>query len=292
MLDWFTTIPGILVVCGIILLIIAVILLVAGGKKSKKGANTNSNLQPNMVNNTAQTQNVGVIPNTMTTPEVTATPVMDSTPIPNTMISEPPITPTIPEPNMATPMDANSLATPTTSMNQIDNMPSAPLGVLNQESPMNVEMPTMQPTVSTENVTEPNTIYGGTAPVYNFEMPTEKPVTIYGGNDPLEATQTIPTVEEHHAPYGGEYPEVTIVEPSQEPITPVEEVVSTMPTPTIEESTVSIDQPMNTISTIPITEIPNMQEQPITPTIDSVANIPTLEPQQEQPSQQPVVEEL
>ena len=35
MLEWFTTIPGVLVICGVVLLIIAIVLFVMGSKKGK-----------------------------------------------------------------------------------------------------------------------------------------------------------------------------------------------------------------------------------------------------------------
>ena len=38
MLDWFTTIPGILIICGALLLVIAIILFIVGSKKDKKEA--------------------------------------------------------------------------------------------------------------------------------------------------------------------------------------------------------------------------------------------------------------
>ena len=36
MLDWFTTIPGILVICGVVLLILAIVLFIMGNKREKK----------------------------------------------------------------------------------------------------------------------------------------------------------------------------------------------------------------------------------------------------------------
>ena len=56
MLDWFTTIPGILVICGVILLVIAIILFIAGNKKAKK----EEMVQTNPVTESANTMNTEV----------------------------------------------------------------------------------------------------------------------------------------------------------------------------------------------------------------------------------------
>ena len=54
MIEWLTTIPGILILCGILLLIIAIILFVVGAKKSKSEVVTNTN---SVVDNGMNTMN-------------------------------------------------------------------------------------------------------------------------------------------------------------------------------------------------------------------------------------------
>lgn len=232
MLDWFMTIPGILIICGVILLIIAVVLFVLGSKKDKKAVvNTVSEVANGVANNeevtpiapveTVDSMNVEVASNEVSASEVEVTPE----PI---VISEPEVS-EVQEVSVEEPVVYES----TVEVEPVINIPD-------MDIPQTVEE------VTTEVATPVETsVYGGESPVVSFET-EEKPVSIYGGNDPLEATQSLPKMEETHAPYGLEYPEVKVVEPVvEQPVyTPVEDTVSIMPEVTpVEEEVPSVEVP-------------------------------------------------
>lgn len=257
MLDWFTTIPGILVICGVILLVIAIILFIAGNKKAKKEemVQTNpvtesANTMNTEVNTTADT-NIGevnvqevspvmeqasTIPTESVSLENNELPKMevesnnDVSPI---KIEEPVQIPSeeihIEEPVQISDTEIHneeaSIPEPV-SIPSIDNSVNS-MDTISDETSFNIPIPTEKPSFDNTSTS----IYGGASPISNISMNEEKPVTIYGGNDPLEATQSIPKVEEHHEPYGGVYPEAKIVDMNASTVTPtpVEEVVSAMP---------------------------------------------------------------
>ncbi len=257
MLDWFTTIPGILVICGVILLVIAIILFIAGNKKAKREemVQTNpvtesANTMNTEVNTTADT-NIGevnvqevspvmeqasTIPTESVSLENNELPKMevesnnDVSPI---QIEEPVQIPSeeihIEEPVQISDTEIHneeaSIPEPV-SIPSIDNSVNS-MDTVSDETSFNIPIPTEKPSFDNTSTS----IYGGASPISNISMNEEKPVTIYGGNDPLEATQSIPKVEEHHEPYGGVYPEAKIVDMNASTVTPtpVEEVVSAMP---------------------------------------------------------------
>ena len=257
MLDWFTTIPGILVICGVILLVIAIILFIAGNKKAKKEemVQTNpvtesANTMNTEVNTTADT-NIGevnvqevspvmeqasTIPTESVSLENNELPKMevesnnDVSPI---QIEEPVQIPSeeihIEEPVQISDTEIHteeaSIPEPV-AIPSIDNSVNS-MDTVSDETSFNIPIPTEKPSFDNTSTS----IYGGASPISNISMNEEKPVTIYGGNDPLEATQSIPKVEEHHEPYGGVYPEAKIVDMNASTVTPtpVEEVVSAMP---------------------------------------------------------------
>lgn len=257
MLDWFTTIPGILVICGVILLVIAIILFIAGNKKAKKEemVQTNpvtesANTMNTEVNTTAET-NIGevnvqevspvmeqasTIPTESVSLENNELPKMevesnnDVSPI---KIEEPVQIPSeeihIEEPVKISDTEIHNEETSIpepVSIPSIDNSVNS-MDTVSDETSFNIPIPTEKPSFDNTSTS----IYGGASPISNISMNEEKPVTIYGGNDPLEATQSIPKVEEHHEPYGGVYPEAKIVDMNASTVTPtpVEEVVSAMP---------------------------------------------------------------
>ena len=257
MLDWFTTIPGILVICGVILLVIAIILFIAGNKKAKKEemlqtnpVTESANTMNTEVNTTAET-NIGevnvqevspvmeqasTIPTESVSLENNELPKMevesnnDVSPI---KIEEPVQIPSeeihIEEPVKISDTEIHneeaSIPEPV-SIPSIDNSVNS-MDTVSDETSFNIPIPTEKPSFDNTSTS----IYGGASPISNISMNEEKPVTIYGGNDPLEATQSIPKVEEHHEPYGGVYPEAKIVDMNASTVTPtpVEEVVSAMP---------------------------------------------------------------
>lgn len=257
MLDWFTTIPGILVICGVILLVIAIILFIAGNKKAKK----EEMVQTNPVTESANTMNTEV--NTTADTNIgevnvqEVSPVMEqASTIPTESVSlennelpkmevesnndvspiqiEEPVQIPIEEIHIEEPVQISdteihneeaSIPEPV-SIPSIDNSVNS-MDTVSDETSFNIPIPTEKPSFDNTSTS----IYGGASPISNISMNEEKPVTIYGGNDPLEATQSIPKVEEHHEPYGGVYPEAKIVDMNASTVTPtpVEEVVSAMP---------------------------------------------------------------
>ena len=262
MLDWFTTIPGILIICGVILLVIAIILFIVGAKKAKK---EESNITTQSVDN-----NISPVVNEES--NVNATTIV-------------PVVEDVVTPSMETTISAESVSTdvPVNEPVQIEepvvNVVETPVvnNIVEDTTPV-INIPDMDKVEEVNSVKneEPSIIYGGELPTVDFTASEEKPVTIYGGNDPLEATQTLPRMEENHTPYGGVYPEVRIVEPTvSEPVpTPVEETVTAMPT--IEP--IVIDEPQ--VINIPVEEPVIIPEPTV---VNNEAN--TQE-------QAPVVEEL
>lgn len=236
MLEWFTTIPGILIICGVILLVIAVVLFVVGSKKDKKAVvDTVAEMASNVANNEEVTpiapvnaidsMNVEVTNNDVNVPEVETTPE----PI---VISEPEVSmPEVSEVSVEEPITDYETSI---EIEPVINIPNMEVTEANNE-------------VAAEVTPVETSIYGGETPVVDFAPVEEKPVSIYGGNDPLEATQSIPKMEENHVPYGGEYPEVKIVEPVvEQPVyTPVEDTVSAMPevTPVVEPTVPEVSIP-------------------------------------------------
>lgn len=266
MLDWFTTIPGILILCGVLLLVIAIILFILGAKKSKKlgnvGVDTNANTTTNLDSSNVVSNENGVI-NDLSSMNV----ISDNNVITNNSVSdngvqsnvntvEPVVNPVNDTNITISPVmeDANTVITNDVPAFEMPKMDATPVEDVKPEV---VSIPDVDST-SVEEVTNP--VYGGATPTYNFTE-NEKPVTIYGGNDPLEATQTLPKMEEHHIPYGGVNPEdkIGINQVNVIP-TPVVENISEMPV--IED-------------TKPV-EITDQEDIPVTP----VVNIPSMEEQQ------------
>lgn len=226
MLDWFTTIPGILVICGVILLVIAIILFIAGNKKAKK----EEMVQTNPVTESANTMNTEV--NTTADTNIGEVNVQEVSPVMEQASTIP--TESVSLENNELPkmeVESNNDVSPIqieepVSIPSIDNSVNS-MDTVSDETSFNIPIPTEKPSFDNTSTS----IYGGASPISNISMNEEKPVTIYGGNDPLEATQSIPKVEEHHEPYGGVYPEAKIVDMNASTVTPtpVEEVVSAMP---------------------------------------------------------------
>lgn len=313
MLDWFTTIPGILIICGVILLLIAIILFVAGAKKTKKENSTSVSTSSveaaaSDINNTVTISNVdNTVVDTIATPSIDntvvntiATPSVDNTVVDT--IATPNVDNTVVD-TIATPNIDNTVvdtivtsnvdntAVDAFAMPNIENTHSVTednsVVPITLEDSIQVQEPqqelftsnliTPEPVIENSVVDMPNfsqvsmqetdnsAVYGGNTPVVNFNVPEEKPVTIYGGNDPLEATQSLPKMEMNHEPYGGNYPEARIVEPvaSIEVPTPVEETIT--PMPTMEPTAENVNQQS-------VIEIPDLDSvSPETSTVSPVA---------------------
>ena len=243
MLEWFTTIPGILIICGVILLVIAVILFVVGAKKNKNEVASDNSVMENSVSSVNSIEKPTEIPSAgeeiaMSNVDTTINSDNSEEKIENGVFEpihiEEPVVTNFNE-NISTDINNESFVNPTPVINIPDD--------------------------SVREEAIPSTIYGGEIPTVDFTIPEEKPVTIYGGNDPLDATQTLPKMEEHHAPYGGSYPEVRIVEPTVNNVapTPVEETVAQMPF--VEPPVVNIPVEEPTITEPSVVSIP--VEEPV-----------------------------
>lgn len=269
-LDWFTTIPGILISIGVVLLIVAIILFATGNKKDKTKV-TSTNIE-------TKSDIDMQVENTVTPVEPVA--AVESQPIVESVqVGEQPKFEDIP---MGMPG-----VDPINSMDTIVGL---------EENKEVVEVPTeikIEEPVSIEvnsEVTPEVSVYGGTNPtdsIQSVSIEEDKKPTIYGGNDPLEATQSLPKVEEHHEPYGGAISEVKIIEPVEEPVVELPDVEAEpiqVEIPSVEEAPVSFEIPA-----VPV-EIPSESVE-IPAVVSEEVEESTVEPVVE-PVSQPVIEEI
>ena len=168
MLEWFTTIPGVLVICGVVLLIIAIVLFIMGSKNGAKKAPVNN--QMNNQNNFSQ--------ESITNTEVN---VIDPTPT---------FEPTVEVNNNVVEDNGVINFTPTTEAAPVVTEPELDFTIPAEE--------TIEPTINTVNI-EPAVnpsvnIYGGYSPLTNTEpeVKAEEPV-IYGGEE-VKVVETEPTI--------------------------------------------------------------------------------------------------
>ena len=138
MLDWFTTIPGILITCGVVLLIIAIVLFILGNKKEKRTSNL--------------AMNTGVMNQPLINDEVV-------TKEPTPMIIDEPKKIDIEGVNPINPAVIDFTPNATASVNE------TPVSVSNNS----FEVPTQEPIVNMNPVSE-NTS------TYDFTVPTVEPV--------------------------------------------------------------------------------------------------------------------
>ena len=235
MLDWIMTIPGLLITSGVVLLILAIILFIIGNKKGKtaKVVETTSDAPaPEAIStDTISTDSEPVV-------EETAPVVENNEVTPaNGVINF--------TPEVETPVEETAPVVEEASEPVVEETPAIDTTPVEASAPA-VEMPVVEETApAVEPVAE------------------EPAVTIYGGNDPLENTQTVAPVTEA-VPYGGA-PEVNVVE-----------------TPAVEESAPAVEMPV----------VEPVVETPVAPTVDIPAVEPTpvvAEPTVEIPAQ-PAIE--
>lgn len=292
---WFTSVSGILITCGVVLLILALILFIVGSKKGKKNSNqsTDVNTAPASTNVEATATEqpvVGGVDATVSTDvntvtptgveatqtatvspelvinsnEVSAVPSADSNSVvPETVTADPSVTAEVP---------VMPVPEPVVSTTEINSVPT----ISNEES---LEMPN-----ATNLDKTMVSVYGGANPadaIANVNVDEHKP--IYGGNDPLEATQNLPKMDEHHEPYGGAMDGVKIAEAASQTVSPVPEVQS-IPMPEV--------QPIPAVNTVSEEVKPIAVETPsIQPVQPTPVEIPT--PAATQPTATPEqVEEL
>ena len=283
MLDWFMTVPGILVACGIVLLIIAVILFMLGNKKEKKAASISQNTDTNTnANNEVITNNEVSV--------VSATPVEE--------IATESIQNEVPGVIDFTPATNNVEGDLDLSLN--NETPDLDFSIDNNEPDLDLSIDNNLNT--SEVVEEPKTLV------------EEAPMVSVGGVDllssvgvtPVETVNNSETVEEPEIkmveptndiiqPASVEMPTISIPDamPTIEPTTPVvsepsvepviaEEVKTEEPeikieTPTMEEPI--IPEPVITEPVVEPTVEPVAEEQPLNLDISAPLEQPTIEPQ-------------
>lgn len=314
---WFTSVSGILITCGVVLLIIALVLFIVGSKKGKKSSNnaqatatgeegaTSSSIVSTNVEATTTEQPVDVnanmntvapagvdAPTTATvspelvinSDEVSAVPSADANSVvPETVTVDPSVTAEVP---------VMPIPEPVVSTTEINPVPT----ISNEES---LEMPN-----ATNLDKTMVSVYGGANPadaIANVNVDEHKP--IYGGNDPLEATQNLPKMDEHHEPYGGAMDEAKIAEAASQTVSPVPEVqaipmpeVQPIPavntvseevkpiaveTPSVQPAATPIEIPTpNVEATATPVEIPTPSAEPTPVEIPTPAAQPTIAPEQ------------
>lgn len=292
-INFFTTIPGILIVCGVILLVIALIVFVVSSSKNKKpkkeesqvknDSNTSNSINPSLVTSdvNAGIDTVNVVSANASDNGSNVTPIDTSS---VNQVGDLPVTPVVDSNvNMNIPIisasnsSLDSIQVPSVAENVIATDTVSPVSIepVTAQAPEVVPVvpspvidnviPTVQPietvnivdTISTEAIAPVQnvndylsnnsnlenaqvSVYGGVNPTASIKTVEEVKPVIYGGNDPLEATQKIPVVEESHIPYGGNVTPIPPVEiPSvlnQAPEASIPEVVSIpdiQPIPTV-----------------------------------------------------------
>ena len=203
MLDWFTTIPGILITCGVILLFVAVVLFILGNKKEKNTSNL--------------AMNTGVMNQPLINDEV----MTKDTP---SMI--------IDETNEAKIEGVNPINpavidfTPTAEAVQAPVIEEAP--VVQNTNTYDFSVPTIEPVVETNEVptveptvTDTNQVEE-TVPAYDFSIPAAEPIVEEAPVDEVVSVPefTVPTIEPVV-----ETNEVPTVEPTVTDTNQVEETV-------------------------------------------------------------------
>lgn len=238
-LEFFTTIPGILISAGVILLLLALIILIAQSRKNKKinqELNNNQNKEVSSVNAVTMAQ-----PEIAPQPEIQQQPEIQTTPEPQivnqpTMISADNVQNVVnsapdplAQPQEMTPQPMETIPLPTQDV--VNSQPVVELPISNEPfdasgevmAPANqvninnyqeqqVVQPTVQQVVQPEIQTTQPVIQPAITPVVEEVVPVETPQTqpaptIYGGADPTVVVQ--PQVIEPQAPttiYGGANP--------------------------------------------------------------------------------------
>lgn len=256
-LDWFMTIPGMLITGGVIFLIIAlVIFIITGNKKTKTNkevvaAQDSSKQEAAVVATPAVGQAVTTSEPVVTPQSVVTSESVVPTPPVSSMAEK--VAPKEAEPAVFTaPIPQNVAPVPQPFVNnQVPNIaeqsatvPTTP--VVNQ--PVVTEVPVKEEqkeTIQTSGVDMPRPIYGGASPIVPNVPHEEEHRPIYGGANPLENTQSVPIVSQR--PVVTEEVKVSIptVEIPTIPVTP-------NVTPTVAPQATNDIFASNSVSTTPV----------------------------------------
>lgn len=219
--DWFLTIPGILISCGVILLIIALIMFVVStnSKTSEEVPSVLNEEKDNNVEPVVVEEEPKVVPLIDTVSEEVIIPsfVGDE----NDSTIESPVDDTVTLEEFIPDVDE----IPVVEINEEPKIEDSVIEIPVSEEVNVEELPTIE-TVSEE------------VPVIEISDTVEEVEhrPIYGGADPLEATQKLPKMDVHYEPYSGgsEVQEVTVIdeEESKEPVF----ILNEEPAPIFDES--------------------------------------------------------
>ncbi len=300
--EFVTSIEGILIIVGILFLIIGIVLLCMGKEKKKDDASATTETNSSIV----KEENIATAPIVNNTPSVTPEMPKVETPIVNepqlvqnapSMVNnageakpiivpstsgglqEGATTPVVEPINFTEEAEKQDIKIETLGIDnkteELSNTPTA-LGKINITDSNSLNNESM-----VKEETTPITVYGGTNPetVIKKEILEEKPREIYGGANPLENTAPIPTNTVREAYSGG------IATPSSGTTveTKTEPVISSVVEPKIEQtlnepvdSAVNLSTPTPSISqpTMP-TPTPSIS-QPTMPTPTSSVSQPTV----------------
>lgn len=267
-LNWFLTVPGMLITGGILLLLIALIIFIAtsgGKKKDKKDVKelVNTNEGVNSVTPSEQVVNPAVV-------EPIPTPIVDQMPQQVTSEVVEPVTPQIPIEPVVVPEPTVTVQETQAPIEATDISPNFVPPVIETQVPEVTPM-VETPVPVTDNAIPAVSIYGGVSPIVPNvnQEPTERP--IYGGANPMDATQSIPVVEPtQHVEYG-----VPVEPKKEEPVLPINE-----------------NTDITNIQPVPQENVQTTQEVPPAPIETPITVV--SDPQQitEQPINEPKAEEI
>ena len=291
MLDWFTTIPGILITCGVILLFIAIVLFILGNKKGNKASNLAMNTgvmnQP-LINDEVVTKDQasliidqpktdsfeGVNPNNPSVIDFTPSSTVETAPIENAPVSEDTTAYDFSIPTMETVNDTSSVSEDTSAYDfSIPTMEPVveTTPVEEKVNPVDFTVPTI------DKVEEPQV--SNTTNSFDFNIPTMEPVVetapVEEKVNPVDFT--IPTIDKVEAPatdttnsFDFSIPTIEPVSepaPAVEPVTPVDfniPTVDKVEAPAT-DTTNSFDFSIPTIE--PVSE-PAPVVEPVVPTVE------------------------
>lgn len=270
-IDWFLTVPGILITVGVILLIIALIMFVVSSMKEKKGdaapsvlenkeTSTVTEVQDNVVLETQNNVNLESQP-VIEEPVFTMNNNIENNVEPAVSQVDIPLIDAVSEEVIVPSFEGDNVI-PVVNENHNNGLDNQNILKENTFIPVDFE----EVIVPSEKLNNTEVIPTETIAVENsFEIPepiiSNEPRPIYGGADPLEATQTLPRMDVHHEPYSGGTKEVNIIPEVENVIEPVFEINEEPVKPEVVPQQVQIEEPVNIPEGIPsIISIPDEEE--------------------------------
>lgn len=236
-LSWFLTIPGMLITGGVLLLLIALIIFIATNGKAKKKKEEIAEEAPLTTNDmsamTGMVPPVTVDPNMGYDPMMGVDPVApvvpEMGPVMEPVLETPEMAP-IQEPMMAPVEPVYTPEVPATPM-MPESQPVVQEPVVAPTPVMEPVAPIIEPVIQMETPAVEEapkvSIYGGVSPVIpDMKEELNAPHAIYGGANPLDATQSIPI----QTPVT---PEVTVVQENNDV---VDHLANFEPTPSAEDA--------------------------------------------------------